>query len=145
MAQQYFTQGPQEPLDVDVPWRDETLAALDPAEADPQLRLLMGPRLQSLAYRLRTAPSRPRPRMERVTLAEIRPVEYAGAEEGWYLDERSGRKVVFEDVVNRGWWRETPYPRDAFTLGELAALESEMEAAGGRFADARDALSLYSA
>jgi len=140
VAQQYFKVGPQSRMDVDVPWRDETLQAIDAVAADLELRMLMGARLHALAARLRSAPSRPRPKMERVTLAQIRPVEFPGASPGWYLDQLSGREVVFEDVVNRGWWRETPYPIDAFTLGELVFLESELWAAGERFANARENL-----
>jgi hypothetical protein len=136
----YWSVGPQEPVDVDVPWADETLAALNAVGADLELRLLMGARLNWLAGRLAFAPSRPRPKMERVTLADIRPVEYPGAEEGWYLDERSGRKVVFEDQVNVGWWREKSYPSNAFTVGEMAALEVELVRAAERIADARENL-----
>jgi hypothetical protein len=137
----YWSVGPQQKVDADHLWAEETLAAIEAVSEDLELRMLMGARLHWLAGRLMFAPSRPRPRMERVTLAQIRPVPYEGAEEGWYLDTVSGRKVVFEDVVNVGWWRELPFPSNAFTVGEMAALASELTAAGERVADARENLS----
>lgn len=122
----YWSRAPTE--SIDVPWADELLDDLAPALRDPQVRLLMDAETISLIDRLATAP-RLEKYFERVDRAEIRPVEYAGAEEGWYLDEISGRKVVLEDhpVITHGgppyWSREMPYPPGAITIGELVRLE----------------------
>lgn len=114
----YWSRAPTEAIDV--PWAEELLNDLAPAMGDPQVRLLVDAETLALLERLATAPRR-RKYFERVGRSGIRPVEYAGAEEGWYLDDRSGRKVVLED--DGQWFRETSYPPGAVTIGELVRLE----------------------
>lgn len=125
-AEFYWDIPPTDPTDV--PWAEELLNDLRPALKDPQIRLLIDAEAMHLVSRLATAPERDK-YWERVDRSEIDPVEYPGADEGWYLDQISGRHVVLEDhpAVTRGgppyWARETPFPEGAITVGELARLE----------------------
>lgn len=122
----YWDIPPTEP--VQVPWADELLDDLRPALEDSQIRLLLDAETMHLIDRLATAPRRQK-WWERVERREIDPVEYPGADEGWYLDRISGRHVVLEDdpVVTHGgppyWVRELPFPEGAITVGELVRLE----------------------
>jgi hypothetical protein len=125
-AEFYWDVAPTDPTDV--PWAEELLDDLRPALEDPQIRLLMDAETLRLIHRLDTAPRRDK-YFERVDRIEIDPVEYPGAEDGWYFDRLSGRHVVLEDhpVVTRGgppyWVRERPFPEGAITVGELVRLE----------------------
>jgi hypothetical protein len=127
----------------DVPWADEMLDDLRPALEDAQIRMLLGRQAMYLIDRLATAPERDK-WFERVDRSEIDPVEYAGADEGWYLDQISGRHVVLEDdpVVTRGgppyWVRELPFPEGAIQVGELVLLESLLWKASDKAAELAD-------
>lgn len=135
----YWDVPPTEPTDV--PWADELLADLEPAFADPQMRILLGAETLALLDRLATAPRRAK-YFERVSEREIRPVEYPGADPGWYLDTRSGRKVVYEDEIPGAaphWVRETTFPEGAITVGELVRLEWLLWGAVERAVDLADA------
>lgn len=113
----YWTRSPSEP--VDVPWSDELLDDLGPTLRDPQMRLLLDPQMLELLDRLATAPRRTK-YVERTQRSRIQPMEYPGAEEGWFLDQRTGRRVVLDED---GWFIETPHPAGAVTAGELVQLE----------------------
>lgn len=137
-AEFYWDVPPTEPTDV--PWADELLEDLRPALKDSQIRLLLDSQTLHLIDRLATAPRRQK-WWERVDRSEIDPVEYPGADEGWYLDRISGRHVVLEDhpAVTRGgppyWAREMPFPEGAIEVGELVLLESLLWAATEKAAD----------
>lgn len=128
-VESYWTQSPSDP--VDVPWADELLDELGPALRDPQARLLLDPQALAILERLATAPRR-RKIFTRTERSKIRPLEYSGAEEGWFIDELTGRKVVLED--DGGWFIETSHPRGAVTIGELVQLQHLLSNAAQRAA-----------
>lgn len=129
----YFTEAPTDPVDVGA-WGQEVQDTLEAVRADPQLRLLMGPRVWELAERLRTAPRRSK-FFQRVRAGtHVEPVAVDGADEGWYRDAISGQWVVQEE--DGSWYLEVPHPVGAFTLGEMAELESLLWAGAERLAAA---------
>lgn len=133
----YMTKSPTDPLDV--PWADEFFADVTEAFSEPEIVLLVSPETKTLLRRLETAPRRQK-YFERVTRAEIDPVvDPALVDEGWYRDMRTGRGVVVED--DGSWFRETPHPAGAFTIGELVRLESLMWKDADRMAEHAERLS----
>jgi hypothetical protein len=134
----YWEQAPTEGVDLR-PWDEEVLADTKAARADSQLRLLLGSRTLALLDRVATSPQRSK-LFERVSRAQIVPVEFEDADDGWYLDTKTGRKVVYEDQGDPPYWiRETAFPPDAFTIGEMVELEARLWGAGEAFAQAAEA------
>lgn len=131
----YWTRSTGDTIDlVGTPWVDDVTAQVNRVVADPQLRILVGPRVLELLERANKAPRRQGPMFTKVSRADIQPEPYEGASEGWFRDALTGNEVVQED--DGTWYRVTPPPAGAFTVGELVRLDCELKAAHGRLADA---------
>jgi hypothetical protein len=134
----YWTKGPDTPIDLSsTPWVADVSRDVELVGKDPQLRLLVGPRVFALMERARNAPRRTGPFSTKIAASAVEPVPYEGASPGWFRDAKTGDEIVQED--DGSWHRITRPPPGAFTVGELVLLDAELEAALGRLADAADA------
>lgn len=135
--ERYMTESPNTPMDIrGAVWAEEVPRDILEAARDPQIRMLLGPRVMQLIDRVRNAPRREGPYSTPVDIEEIDPFEFDGSSEGWYIDGISGNYVVEEE--DGSWHMITPPPRNAFTVGELAMLDHELAVALERLAQAAE-------